>query len=117
MTVEVQGRDETLATGAVMQSAAADFGPPAVSPVAAKAPAPSGSFAVPREVPIADRSGAAPHFLGSLLIASSAGFIGCVAALLFGRSLLESLAVYSLSGGIIFVALLVVRSGSDGAGD
>ena len=117
MTVEVQGRDETLATGAVMQSAAADFGPPAVSPVAAKAPAQSGPFAVPREVPIADRSGAAPHFLGSLLIASSAGFIGCVAALLFGRSLLESLAVYSLSGGIIFVALLVVRSGPDGAGD
>ena len=117
MTVEVQGRDETLATGAVTQSVAVDFGQDAVYPVSANAPAPSGPFAVPHEVPSANRSGAAPHFLGSLLIASSAGFIGCVAALLFGRSLLESLAVYSLSGGIIFVALLVVRSGPDGAGD
>ncbi len=117
MTVEVQGRDETLATGAVMQSSAADLGQPAAYPGSAKAPASSGSFTVPREVPIAETSGAAPHFLGSLLIASSAGFIGCVAALLFGRSLLESLAVYSLSGGIIFVALLVVRSRPDGADD
>jgi hypothetical protein len=59
------------------------------------------------------RAEAVPHFLGALLIALSAGFIGCVVALLYGRSLLEALAVYTLVGGAIFVGLLIFRSVPD----
>jgi hypothetical protein len=54
---------------------------------------------------------APPQMIGSLLIASSGGFIGCVAALLVEASVWQSLAVYSLTGTIIFLFLLIVRLG------
>jgi hypothetical protein len=46
-----------------------------------------------------------------LLIATPVGFISCVVALLFGWSVLGSLAVYSLAGAVTFVGLLAVQSG------
>ena len=54
---------------------------------------------------------APPQMIGSLLIASSGGFIGCVAALLVEASVWQSLAVYSLTGTSIFLFLLMVRLG------
>lgn len=63
-----------------------------------------------------DPARSAPHVIGALLIASSAGFIGCVAALLVETSLLQSLAVYSLTGMIVFVFLLIVQTGLQPAG-
>jgi hypothetical protein len=53
----------------------------------------------------------ASHFIGSLLIASSAGFIGCVAALLVEISVWQSLAVYVLTGTSVFAFLLTVQNG------
>jgi hypothetical protein len=54
---------------------------------------------------------AVSQVIGSLLIASSAGFIGCVAALLVETSVWQSLAVYSLTGTSVFAFLLAVQNG------
>ncbi len=110
MTGKAQGGDDLLSKGAAVQARAVDPGLLPISPVS---PELSGSFVRLRDRRTQAGSGARPHFLGSLLIASSAGLIGCIASLLLGQSLWESLAVYSLSGGIIFVGLLMFRSGPD----
>ena len=107
MTGKAQGGDDLLSKGAAVQARAVDPGLLPVSPEL------SGSFVRLRDRRAPDESRARPHFLGALLIASSAGLIGCIAALLLGRSLWESLAVYALSGGMIFVGLLMFRSGPD----
>jgi hypothetical protein len=107
MTGKAQGGDDLLSKGAAVQARAGDPGLLPVSPEL------SGSFVRLRDRRAPAASGARPHFLGALLIASSAGLIGCLVSLLLGQSLWESLAVYSLSGGIIFVGLLMFRSGPD----
>jgi hypothetical protein len=48
-----------------------------------------------------------------LLIAVPVGFISCIAALMFGWSVLGSLAVYTLAGAVTFAGLLTIRSGPD----
>ena len=73
--------------------------------------APTGALAEPGPEGRPRPALAASHFIGSLLIASSAGFIGCVAALLVEASVWQSLAVYSLTGTSIFLFLLMVRLG------
>ena len=70
-----------------------------------------GAFAGLYRAGAPDPARSAPHFIGALLIASSAGLIGCVAALMVETSLLQSLAVYSLTGMIVFVFLLIVQTG------
>ncbi len=54
--------------------------------------------------------GTAPHFIGALLIASSVGFIGCVAALIVETSVWQSLAVYVLTGLLVFLFLMITRT-------
>ena len=110
MTGKAQGGDDLLSKGAAVQARAVDPGLLPVSPVS---PELSGSFVRLRDRRAPAESRTRPHFLGALLIASSAGLIGCLVSLLLGQSLWESLAVYSLSGGIIFVGLLMFRSGPD----
>ena len=73
----------------------------------------SGTFAAVRDRPEPVRSAVAPHFLGALLIAVPVGLFSCIAALLFGWSVLGSLAVYTLAGAVTFVGLLTFRSGPD----
>jgi len=58
---------------------------------------------------------AATRLIGSLLIASSAGFIACVAALLVETSVWQSLAVYALTGTSVFAFLLSVQNGQQSA--
>ena len=72
---------------------------------------PPGAFAGLYRTGAPDPARSAPHFIGALLIASSAGLIGCVAALMVETSLLQSFAVYSLTGMIVFVFLLIVQTG------
>ena len=57
--------------------------------------------------------GTAPHFIGALLIASSVGFIGCVAALIIETSVWQSLAVYALTGLLVFLFLMITRTGPE----
>jgi hypothetical protein len=73
----------------------------------------SEAFSAVRDRPEPVGSAVAPHFLGALLIATPVGFISCIAALLFGWSVLESLAVYTLAGTVTFVGLVTIRSGPD----
>lgn len=75
-----------------------------------------GTFVGLRDVGRKAPPGAAPHFLGALLIASTAGLIGCVAALLLDASLLQSLSIYSLTGSIVFAFLLTVQGQDGGRG-
>lgn len=104
--VGIQGMGPPPPTSGVAQSVAAH---PAGHP---GAPA-VGAFAAVRDRPEPVRSAVAPHFLGALLIAVPVGFISCVVALLFGWSVLGSLAAYTLAGAVTFVGLLTIRSRSD----
>jgi len=108
MTVKTEGGTDVLSDPAMAQSMTTDLARPAATPAAMTA---AGPFAGLREPTEPVRSEAVPHFLGALLIASSAGFFSCVVALLCGRALLEALAVYALIGGAMFIGLLIVRSG------
>lgn len=110
MTVKTESEADSRPEPVLAQSLSAEFAGSAATPAAGTAP---GSFAGFREMPEPVRSEAVPHFLGALLIALSAGFISCVVALLYGRSLLEALAIYTLVGGALFVGLLIVRSAPD----
>ena len=110
MMVSIQGMGPPPPLSGVSQSVAAH---PAGHPGVPGLGAGSGTFAAARDRPEPVRSAAAPHFLGALLIAVPVGFISCVAALLFGWSVLGSLAVYTLAGAVTFGGLLAVRSGSD----
>ena len=49
----------------------------------------------------------APHFIGTLIIASVFGAVACGAALMYGLSAWASLAVYSGAGGTLFGAVLL----------
>lgn len=112
MTVNTEGGTDTLRDPVAAQSVAAESGRTVAVPPDWTAPGPFADLHA-RSEPAGSET--APHFLGALLIASSAGFISCVVALLFGRSFLEALAVYALTGGVVFIGLLVIRSGPDDA--
>lgn len=102
MMASIQGMGPLPPISGVTQSVAGHPGAPAV-----------GAFAAVRDRPEPVRSATAPHFLGALLIAVPVGFISCIAALMFGWSVLGSLAVYTLAGAVTFVGLLTIRSGPD----
>jgi FtsH-binding integral membrane protein len=110
MTVKTEGGTDVLPDPVIAQSLTEDLARSAATPAAMSAP---GTFTALREPTEPVRSEAAPHFIGALLFATPAGLISCVVALLFGRSLLEALAVYALIGAALFVGLLIVRSGTD----
>ncbi|MEY3309119.1 MAG: hypothetical protein RLZZ413_3157 [Pseudomonadota bacterium] len=77
----------------------------------AGAPDSAGSHDGLREAGEPGPDGIAPHFIGALLIASSVGFIGCVAALIIETSVWQSLAVYALTGLLVFLFLMITRTG------
>ena len=110
MMVSIQGMGPPPLISGVAQSVAAH---PAGHPGVPGLGAGSGTFSAVRDRPEPVRSAVAPHFLGALLIAVPVGFISCIAALMFGWSVLGSLAVYTLAGAVTFVGLLTIRSGPD----
>ena len=110
MMASIQGMGPLPPISGVTQSVAAQ---PAGHPGVPVLGAGSGTFSALRDKPEPVRSAVAPHFLGALLIATPVGFISCIAALLFGWSVLGSLAVYTLAGAVTFVGLLTIRSGPD----
>ena len=110
MMVSIHGMGSPPPISGVAKSAAAR---PAGHPGVQVLGAGSGTFAAVRDRPEPVKSAVAPHFLGALLVAVPVGLISCIAALLFGWSVLGSLAVYTLAGAVTFVGLLTIRSGPD----
>ena len=110
MMASIQGMGPLPPISGVTQSVAAH---PAGHPGVPVLGAGAGTFSAVRDRPEPVRPATAPHFLGALLIAVPVGFISCIAALLFGWSVLGSLAVYTLAGAVTFVGLLTIRSGPD----
>lgn len=112
MTVRSNGGNDRLhIRAAVQHPRAADPVWHDARPAPVAAPDPVSSFAAPHDRPVPVPSGTAPHFLGALLVACPVGLVSAVAALLVGRSILEALAVYSLTGLGVFAVLVIIRSG------
>jgi len=108
MMASIQSMGPASAKSGVAQSVAAHPAGHSGVPVLG-----SETFSAVQDRPEPVRSAAAPHFLGALLIATPVGFLSCVVALLFGWSVLGSLAVYTLTGAVTFIALLTIRSGPE----